>query len=96
MSATSGFKLLSNPTSLFNFSASARYDVVLPDTKIRPFAKFGIGPSFQTSGSVTVINAFAGLGAIYPVNNRLDVRGEAGLTNLNGNAGFQMLAGVAF
>jgi hypothetical protein len=81
---------------VFNFSVGARYDVTLPDTKIRPFAKFSVGPSFQTSGNVAVLNAFAGLGAIYPVNSRLDFRGEAGLTNLDGNAGFQMVAGVAF
>jgi hypothetical protein len=78
----------------FNFGAGARYDILVPDTNVRPFFRASLGPTFQTSGSVAVFNALAGAGAIIPMTSTMDFRAEVALININGNAGAQLLTGL--
>lgn len=79
----------------FHFGVGGRYDINLPDTKVKPLVRASLGPTFQTSGTVAVFNAFFGAGAMIPVSSKLDFRAEAGLVNVDGNAGFQLLTGIA-
>lgn len=81
--------------TVFEFGAGLRYDIDIND-KLRPFVKATMGPAFQTAGDTTVFSAFAAFGAIYPVHRDVDFRAEVGLLALDGDAGFQALAGVGF
>lgn len=81
--------------AMFNFGAGARYDISIPDTKVRPFARVALGPTFQTSGSVAVFNASMGGGALIPVGRNMELRAEASIVDIDGNAGFQLLGGVS-
>ncbi len=80
----------------FNFMAGMRYDIELEETWLKPFARFAMGPSLQTEGDTLVFNAYVGFGVLYPVNKRIDFRADAGLQNIDGNAGFLLTAGVGF
>ena len=79
----------------FNFDMGARFDLPLATTKIRPYARAAIGPTFQTSGSAAVFNAQLALGVIMPVMEGMDVRAQGAFVNVDGNAGFQLLAGIS-
>lgn len=81
--------------TMFNVGAGARYDIALAETKVRPFARAALGPTFQTSGSTVVFNASFGGGALIPVSERLELRAEAALINIDGNAGFQLMGGIS-
>lgn len=81
--------------TMFNFTGAARYDVVLAGTKIRPFARAGFGPTFQTSGSAAVFNATFGGGIFYPISRSLELRAEASLVDIDGNAGLQLTTGLS-
>ncbi len=79
----------------FNITAAARYDITLADTLLRPFARAGFGPTFQTAGTTAVFNATFGGGVIYPINPTLSLRAEAALVDINGNAGLQLTGGIS-
>ena len=80
----------------FNFMAGMRYDIELSQTWLKPFARFALGPTLQTKGETLVFNAYVGFGVLYPVNKKIDFRADAGLQNLDGNAGFLLTAGIGF
>jgi hypothetical protein len=80
----------------FNFMAGMRYDIDLAETWLKPFVRAAVGPTLRTSGDTLVYNAYVGLGALYPVNKRLDFRADAGLQAIDGSAGFLLTAGVGF
>jgi hypothetical protein len=80
----------------FNFMAGMRYDLDLDKTWLKPFARVALGPTLQTTGETLVFNAYIGLGILYPVNKSLDFRADAGMQNVDGNAGFLLTAGIGF
>ena len=79
----------------FNITAAARYDITLPDTQLRPFARAGFGPTFQTAGTTAVFNATFGGGVLYPINSTLSLRAEAALIDIDGHAGLQITGGIS-
>lgn len=81
--------------TMFNLSAGARYDIAAASKKVRPFARVALGPTFQTSGSVVVFNSSVGGGALFPVNRSIELRAEAMMVNVDGNAGIALLGGIS-
>lgn len=81
--------------SRFQIEGGLRYDVDVARSAVRPFARVALGPTFQTSGNEAVFSAAIGGGLFIPINEEIDFRVEADMVSVDGNAGAQVLAGVA-